>query len=136
MTLPINLRIDGPPVAKGRPRMTRSGHAYTPAKTREAEGYLRHAIVSQAGMPRHECALSVEVRCLMAIPASWSGVKRGTAITGAIKPTGRPDLDNLAKAVLDAANGILWADDAQIVEMRLVKAYDERPGIRLIVSAA
>jgi crossover junction endodeoxyribonuclease RusA len=32
----------------------------------------------------------------------------------------RGDWDNLAKAVTDAANGILWEDDRQIVEARVV----------------
>lgn len=31
----------------------------------------------------------------------------------------RGDVDNLAKAVLDAANGVLWADDAQIVDLHV-----------------
>jgi Holliday junction resolvase RusA-like endonuclease len=33
----------------------------------------------------------------------------------------RVDLDNLSKAVLDALNGYLWADDRQIVRMVLTK---------------
>lgn len=31
------------------------------------------------------------------------------------------DIDNLAKAILDAANGILWLDDSQIVELHCYK---------------
>jgi hypothetical protein len=29
--------IPGPPIPKGRPRMARSGHVYTPKRTEEAE---------------------------------------------------------------------------------------------------
>ena len=29
----------------------------------------------------------------------------------------RPDIDNLAKFYMDASNGILWADDAQVAEL-------------------
>ena len=36
----------------------------------------------------------------------------------------RVDLDNLSKAVLDALNGYLWADDRQIVRMVLTKIAD------------
>ena len=34
---------------------------------------------------------------------------------------GTPDVDNLAKLPLDAANGLLWKDDAQVVELRALK---------------
>lgn len=33
----------------------------------------------------------------------------------------KPDIDNLIKTVLDAANGHLWNDDNQIVEIRSFK---------------
>ena len=36
-----------------------------------------------------------------------------------------PDVDNLAKAVLDACNGLLWADDGQVVEL-VVRQHDCR----------
>lgn len=37
--------------------------------------------------------------------------------------TAKPDLDNLAKAVKDAMNGIAWADDAQVVRTVQEKWY-------------
>lgn len=136
MTILATVRIDGPPTAKGRPRFTRLGRAYTPETTRQAEGYIRHQIVEQAGMLRLDGALRVTVACFMAVPGSWSQVKRAKALTGAVHHIGRPDLDNLAKAVLDAANGYLWCDDSQIVGLVLSKSYSERPGVRLTVEAA
>ena len=35
----------------------------------------------------------------------------------------RPDCDNLLKAVMDALNGLIWTDDARIVDMRVQKDY-------------
>jgi Holliday junction resolvase RusA-like endonuclease len=35
--------------------------------------------------------------------------------------TSTPDSDNLAKAVLDACNGILWRDDSQVCTLMVVK---------------
>jgi Holliday junction resolvase RusA-like endonuclease len=136
MTILATVRIDGPPTAKGRPRFTRLGRAYTPGKTREAEGYIRHQIVEQAGMLRLEGALRVTVVCFMAMPGSWSKIKQARAVAGFVQHIGRPDLDNLAKAVLDAANGYLWCDDSQIVALVLSKHYSKRPGVRLTVEAA
>ena len=35
----------------------------------------------------------------------------------------RWDVDNVAKTLLDAGNGILWADDRQIAKLTIEKAY-------------
>jgi len=46
----------------------------------------------------------------------------------------RCDLDNLSKAVLDAMNGIVYEDDKQVVDLKLVKLYSkEYPGCRVRV---
>lgn len=50
----------------------------------------------------------------------------------------RPDVDNLAKAVKDAAKGVLWIDDAQVAEMSIVKLYapqDDPPRVEIRVWA-
>ena len=48
---------------------------------------------------------------------------KAAAIDGAIKKCSKPDVDNLAKTVCDALNGIAWLDDSQIVRMSAVKRY-------------
>lgn len=52
------------------------------------------------------------------------------------RPSVKPDLDNLTKAVKDSGNGILWKDDSQIVQIEAEKLYDwetRKVGIELIV---
>lgn len=51
---------------------------------------------------------------------------------GKYKPT-KPDIDNLIKTVLDAANNHLWNDDNQIVEIASFKRYGEEPKILMTV---
>lgn len=47
------------------------------------------------------------------------------------------DCDNLAKAVLDALNGILWVDDGLINDLHVTKQYGEdRPGVDVTVASA
>ena len=41
----------------------------------------------------------------------------------------RVDLDNLSKAVCDSMNGVVYKDDKQIVDLHLVKLFDEVPGL-------
>ena len=40
-----------------------------------------------------------------------------------IRPTTKPDVDNCAKAILDALNGVCYLDDRQVVDLRVEKYY-------------
>ena len=55
------------------------------------------------------------------------GRKRALAITGEVLPVGKPDLDNLVKAVLDGIRVIVISDDAAIVDVRAAKRYGIEP---------
>lgn len=113
------------PIAKGRPRMsTVTGKAYTPMKTAVYERTLKHLLYNthRPNIPASK-DVPICVRVTFFMP-KLKTVKRDY-------PTGRPDLDNLFKAFADAANGMLWSDDSQIVEVLLSKRIaDELVGIR------
>jgi len=132
----IIVELAGTPVGKGRPRFARvSGRAYTPEKTRNFETNLLLAAQDvMAGRAPIEGAVSVRVEAFFAVPASWSAKKRAAAMLNVVRPTGRPDIDNLIK-VLDAFNGIIWRDDAQVVEGAISKHYSDRPRLRIEVNA-
>jgi Holliday junction resolvase RusA-like endonuclease len=51
-------------------------------------------------------------------------------------PAGKPDADKLLRAVLDALTGLVWRDDAQVVDILARKVYGERPGADITVSEA
>ena len=46
---------------------------------------------------------------------------------GLILPTKKPDADNIAKAILDALNGLAFYDDAQVVYLQVSKRYSNEP---------
>jgi crossover junction endodeoxyribonuclease RusA len=52
----------------------------------------------------------------------------------------KPDIDKLARAILDALTGILFHDDSEVVRLEVTKRYaalDAAPGVRItIVSCA
>lgn len=50
---------------------------------------------------------------------------------------GKPDADNLAKAVMDALTqmGLFWADDAQVAALVVFKSYGETPGAHVAIGA-
>lgn len=41
----------------------------------------------------------------------------------------RPDVDKLARAVLDALTGVAFLDDGQVAELTVAKVYAERAGV-------
>jgi Holliday junction resolvase RusA-like endonuclease len=57
-----------------------------------------------------------------------SGKNSGTLkVSAPTRPTGKPDRDNLDKAVCDAITAAgLWADDSQVTDGRIRKRYVDR----------
>jgi Holliday junction resolvase RusA-like endonuclease len=132
----LTIVLPGVPRGKGRPRISTKGgfpRAYTDAKTRSYETLLRDAgATAMAGSPVLEGPLTVNVEARFPVPASWSRRKRAAALAGELRPTGRPDMDNVVKT-LDALNWVVWKDDAQIVTMRVFKRYSEEPALKITV---
>jgi Holliday junction resolvase RusA-like endonuclease len=132
--------IDCIPVAKGRPRIsTRGGfaRAYTPAKTRTFEAMIAERARAAVGpLDPYKGAVELEAHFALPVPKSWSKRDRTDALAGVIQPQGKPDLDNFTKALSDALNGIVYADDSQIVSARITKRYGEEPGAAVTVRAA
>ena len=136
----IAFEIPGPPVGKGRPRAFRMGNSvrmHTPEKTASYESMVKlaaHRAMQGAAPMAFPVALSLVV--LHAIPKSWSTRKQDAALAGTERPTTKPDADNVAKAIADACNGIVWVDDAQVVELHVSKRYSSAPGVMVEVRPA
>jgi Holliday junction resolvase RusA-like endonuclease len=132
---PVTVIIAGPAVAKGRARMTRRGFAYTPAKTRKYEAHGRLAAqLAMGGRPPLDVPCALVAMIELPIPASWSKRRRAAAISGDIRPTSRPDVDNYVKAALDAINGIVVADDSLVVDLQAQKKYGVNPRVVLQIA--
>ena len=127
-----NLVYNMIPVAKGRPRFTRHGFAFTPKKTRDAEDEIRQLTLSQWHRKPLEGPLSVSAAFFMPVPPSWSRKKREAAY-GAWH-TSRPDLDNIFKLCTDSLLDIVMCDDSQISEAIITKRYSGTPRIELVIT--
>jgi len=46
-----------------------------------------------------------------------------------IPPTTRPDLDNIAKIIMDALAGVAYEDDKQITSCSINKLYSDEPKV-------
>lgn len=125
--------VPGVPVGKGRPRFVKAtGRAYTPEKTASYESLIAYA-ASQAmrGAVPIDGPVGVKVSAVFPVAASWSQKKKDAAHWH----TSKPDGDNIAKAVGDALNGIVWKDDSQVARMAISKVYGDRPGLHVFVEA-
>jgi Holliday junction resolvase RusA-like endonuclease len=71
--------------------------------------------------------LEVVVDAYMPIPKSMTKLKRSMALSGELRPTKKPDADNIAKHLLDCFNGIFWTDDKNIVGLMVRKFYSDSP---------
>jgi len=120
--------VPGDPVAKGRPRFTRTGFAYTPQKTARYENLVRLAYAGKyPDRNPSESAVSLSMVSTFPIPVSWPKKKKLLALLEKIFKKSRPDLDNLIKSVCDGLNEVAWKDDAQIFELYARKKYGEVP---------
>lgn len=126
--------VPGEPVGKGRPRFTRSGRTYTPRNTSDYEEHVRTCFkgVFLDWKPAGGCVnMSLNVNCK--IPESWPKWKKLKAASGCLKPTVKPDLDNVAKIILDALNGVAYVDDKNITCLHVEKRYSNVPGVMVTI---
>lgn len=134
----VAFTVPGEPQGKGRARVgTVHGHArmFTPQKTMAYEGLIAHAAAqAMAGHPPLAEACRIELDVVCAVAASWSNRKRAQALAGEIRPTKKPDADNVLKAVCDGLNGVVWRDDVQAVDVVLRKRYGATPGLLVRVA--
>ena len=130
----IVVELAGAPMAKERVRVTKEGHAYTPQRTVNYEARLAHAAqIVMNGRPLLDGPLTVSVTITMPVAESKPKKWREAALVGRIRPVKKPDADNFAK-ILDALNLIVWADDSQIVDLRVVKFYGTRPSFKAVIT--
>ncbi len=134
----IQFTIDGQPQRKERPRFSRCCNyvrTYTPKQTKDYEQHVRECYLNQVGSEKMivEKPLSMEVVAFYQIPKSWSKKKQRIANSRSIYPTNRIDVDNVAKVVMDALNGIAYSDDHFIVDLKIRKLYAYEPRIEVSI---
>jgi Holliday junction resolvase RusA-like endonuclease len=136
MSAAIYFVVPGAPYGKGRPRASSRGgfvRLYTPAATVAYEGEIaRLAEIARAEWPVMATPMSLRVIAHHPIPVSWPKKKQQAALAGDLIP-GKPDLDNVAKAVLDALNGVIYLDDKQVVRLVAEKKYSFEPRVEVYV---
>lgn len=124
--------VPGVPVGKQRPRVTAHG-TFTPVRTKDYERLIGRCYCAKADVRREEyvCPVKMMITVYVAPPKSMTKSMRERALRNDFAPTKKPDIDNIAKSVLDALNGLAYADDKQVCDLCVRKLYGDEHGIRV-----
>ena len=115
--------VEGEIVGKQRPRVCKRG-TFTPKKTKDYEQLIRNNYMAQDGR-FFEKGIPVQVSIIAFKNPPKSTTKKNLKLIeqGLFPWTKKIDIDNILKAVLDALNGIAYADDGQVIKIRASKQY-------------
>jgi crossover junction endodeoxyribonuclease RusA len=125
---PLRFVVHGAPVPQGS--LVRSGQGMRHSNARALEPYRREVSrEASKAMNGRELILEpvrLELVFTLARPKGHYGTGRNAGRlrrSAPAAPITKPDIDKLARAVLDALTGIVFRDDAQVVELEIVKRY-------------
>ena len=121
----IKLIIPGKPIGKGRPRLGRYG-TYTPPKTVNYETLVKLTFMdTYKNFKPMQGAVAAKITAVFTTPQSYSKKKKEEALLK-VDYTHKPDVDNIAKIILDSLNGLAYVDDIQVSYLQVKKEYGEQ----------
>lgn len=109
---------------QGRPRFTKTGHAYKADEDKAWEKVIRDAYYSSC--PYKDMAGFADAVCISVEVQRWLP-KSSPADIKEAPDTLRPDCSNIQKSVEDALNKVAYRDDSQIVRCKCAKLPRKRP---------
>lgn len=125
----IKLEIPESITSKARPRLGKNG-VYTPTKTKNYEYLVRQIFVYK--YPKFkplEGRIKLTIIACFELPKKRTKTTEAEMLAGIISPTKKPDIDNIAKIILDALNKFAYKDDNQITDLKVVKKYNRTPKV-------
>lgn len=134
----VEFVVPGKARGKQRPRATKTGRVYTPAETRNAEAFIKLlATHAMEDIPIFEGPCRVYIEVDVPVPQSYSKRQREDALGYKLQPIKSGfDCDNIAKAHLDAMNGVVFVDDRQVTQLVIQKRYSEIAQTRVVVEGS
>lgn len=135
MAKEVRFVVLGEPQGKARPGFnTHTGHAFTPEKTVNYETLVQWEYVRQCAYKFPDDAmLDMRIKAYYAVPKSDSKKLRARKLAGQVRPTKKPDMDNVIKIIADALNTVAYRDDTQIVDCQCRKFYSEEPRVEVTI---
>ena len=126
----IEFKVEGKAVPQPRPRVVRMRNgqtrAYNSEKSVVYKRIVKAAALSEMNKQRltmTDRPLAMRLTFVFSPPKSYTKKKLEAVKRGELRYTKKPDLDNLAKAILDACNNTVYKDDSQIITLSINKEY-------------
>lgn len=131
----VSFYIEGEVMGMPRPRSTIINdhirvYETTKSKKHKEQICMAYKIAARnlhPSLPKLKKGTGYKVRIIICKlpPKSFSKKRMRAALAGEIQPTAKPDVDNVAKTILDALNGVAWRDDSEITSLIIMKTYAE-----------
>lgn len=133
----ISFSIPGEPQGKVNMRPYKRGDFLTlvnPSHNKNYMSLVRDAwYETKAEKIADNCQIFLAIYAYFQVPKSVSKKKREKMLLQSIRPTKKPDCDNISKVICDALNGIAFHDDSMIVGLRVNKLYAENPRVEVVI---
>lgn len=130
----VSFVIPMKPSGKERPRLA-NGIVYTPAKTKAYENYIKGCYIEQCGDTSFGSrSISMHIKAYVPLLSAFRKSEKIDALDGKIKPSAKPDADNILKALLDALNEVAYDDDRYIYKLSVERIYSDRPRTEVTIS--
>ncbi len=103
-------------------------HSYKDKGQSRYEAQLRQLLDQhKPEQPLDNCPITLHIYAWLPIPKSKPKCWKQSALEGKIRPTGKPDADNILKNIEDVMEGIFYRNDSQIVDAHVEKFYGDNP---------
>lgn len=137
----VSFTVLGEPQGKGRPRFSKVGNyvkTYTPDKTVAYENLVKLEYESQCRGKKFadDERLDMRIFAYYGVPNSASKKKKAMMLDGIIRPSKKPDMDNVVKVIADSLNNVAYKDDTQIVDAMVRKFYSDTPRVKVVIQTA
>lgn len=135
----MNFIVEGKPQGKARARTfynKRLGkmQSITPEQTKSYEDLIRWKYKAAGGGYYANIPLQVDIQAFYPIPKAFNKAKTNAALNGILRPSTKPDCDNIIKVVLDALNGVAYYDDKQVICVSCNKYYGETGYLKVTIT--
>lgn len=149
----VRFSIPGEPTGKGRPqtKVMYSAKGFTDKKTGKTRNTLVNAVTPKKtvlyenlvkDVYAEKCGnyyfpdgsmLDLRIKAFYSIPKSKSKKDKERMRKRLLRPTKKPDMDNVVKIIADALNKIAYRDDTQIVDCQCRKFYSDDPRVEVSI---
>lgn len=122
------------PRGKDRPRFSNFG-VYTTTRTQSYENYVKACYIEECdSVSFGSSPIKLSIVAYVPLLSKFKKQEKIDALNGKIKPSGKPDSDNLIKVIMDALNKLAYDDDKYIYKIEVEKVYSDLPRTEVCIS--